>query len=400
MRNHSYYFMRYLSSESREWQHAPPQYPPLCEISGEEYIAFYERRYRERTRPRLPRPIEASMGAITDYDRRKALIPIRNTATGAQLDMMPENYVYVVRFRDRYTKRRYLFNLDELALRLAEFGVDYNTNKFAKITLHYRDGPSHLFFKSGRMLETGTYNAVIARKSLDHTLALLREFGHYENIEIGRRRCENIVAKGSLKFELCIQVLLHMYPWCTRKAEKFVGVIIRVRDLHNRRPLSIKKEEEDEDDNEDREPETIAVDETDEFEFLETENNDERYNQGFDYHVVPKLEKLDEQEIVNVNAEEEEKKRQTGLSNRLLSVMRNPEEMDEADLDEVEAPGGEKNVTVIVFEKGKIICAGCKTERSVLRSCAAVLPMLEACKKTPRNLALEKELKVQEFIQS
>src|SRR5690242_13296449 len=131
-RNHSYYFMRYLSSESREWQHVPPALPPLCEISEEEYVAFYERRYRERTRPRIPRPIESAMGGpISAYDRRKALIPIRNTVTGAQLDMMPENYVYVVRFRDRYTKRRYLFNLDELALRLAPFGVDYNTNKFA-----------------------------------------------------------------------------------------------------------------------------------------------------------------------------------------------------------------------------------------------------------------------------
>ena len=68
------------------------------------------------------------------------------------------------------------------------------------------------------------------------------------------------------------------------------------------------------------------------------------------------------------------------------------DEMDERDLAQVK----KKNVTIIVFAKGRIICAGCKTTRGARLACARVLPMLEACRKTRQNTELEKQLERKE----
>jgi len=399
-RNASYYYMRYLSTESHDWQsHAPPLVP-WCDISESDYVAFYTAGYEQRLAPVRLSPGQQQQYDVTAYDREKGLITIRHTATGGQLDIMFENQVYVVRFCDKYTKRRYLFNLKALAQQLAACGVEYSTNKFAKITLRYRDGPSHLFFASGRLLETGTYSAAIARKSLDHTLALLRDRCHYGNLEIGRRRCENIVAKGSVKFEICLLVLCDTYPWCATYSGDFVGAIIRMRRLHHTRQqrqqqsCSTRLCSDDDEAEEEAEDEDADDDDNAGYEFLEEKDNVELYNTGFDQYVVPEKKEGD---LFTVTEEEDEGPPSSSASTRrraplLGNVMRNPEEMEEAELDEVARGARKNNVTIIVFEKGKIICAGCKTERSVIASCARILPMLEACKKTPRNMERERQL--------
>jgi TATA-box binding protein (TBP) (component of TFIID and TFIIIB) len=368
----------------------------------EEYIA----RHEARNRPRLVQLRDEDR--ITEEERRKELIKIVNTVSGVELTMMPENMVYVTYFRDKYSKRRCLFSLPALASALAPYGVEFSTSKFAKITLRHLYGPSHLFFGSGALLETGTYNAVIARKSLNHTIQLL-ELAGYCNIEVGRRKCQNIVAKGTLDFELCLLVLRDKYPDCvTYKCKEFVGAIIRLK--KKKGPASAltlgqqltsdgggamdetaagadSEESSDEDD--------------DEYECLEVHDSDLLYNSGFAYYEAPEAQdrqELDEDEMAALDAIVQAGSApgaDPASSDGLVGV-RKADEMDERDLAQVK----KKNVTIIVFAKGRIICAGCKTSRGAKLACARVLPMLEACRKTKQNSELEHRLERKEkFIQ-
>lgn len=396
-------FMRYLSTvqlderemaalgATDEWR---AQHADCVDVAAE--IEQYIARHEARNAPRLVCLGETDR--ITPEDRRKEIIDVINTLTGTKLTMMPENLVYVAYFRDKYTKKRCLFSLPALANALAQFGIEFSTSKFAKITLRHLYGPSHLFFGSGALLETGTYNAAIARKSLNQTI-LLMELAGYTNVEVGRRKCQNIVAKGTLDFELCLLVLRDKYPDCvTYKCKEFVGAIIRLKKKKGpASPQTLARQLAAGDgDTGDEESSDDEADE--EYECLEVHDNDQLYNSGFAYYDPEEAQgrqEVDEAELAALDAI-------TGAGtatgpevdpNDGLDVgVSKADEMDERDLAQVK----KKNVTIIVFAKGRIICAGCKTTRGARLACARVLPMLEACRKTRQNTELEKQLERKE----
>lgn len=390
-------FMRYLSTvklDAREMaalgaRDDDPVADEAQEI--EEYIA----RHEARNRPLLIKLGDADR--ITDEERRKELIEVINVLTGTKLTMTPENLVYVAYFRDKYTKKRLLFNLQALANALAAFGVEFSTSKFAKITLRHLYGPSHLFFGSGALLETGTYNAVIARKSLNQTILLLQAAG-YNNVEVGRRKCQNIVAKGTLDFELCLLVLRDKYPDCVMyKCKEFVGAIIRLKKKKGPATAGQSLAQQLTGGGEEEEDEESSDEEDDEYECLEVQDSDQLYNSGFAYYnasdETQERQEIDDCELAALDAitgagtATGSEVASDGLSSS-IGVVGKLDEMDERDLAQVK----KKNVTIIVFAKGRIICAGCKTSRGAKLACARVLPMLEACRKTKKNSELERQL--------
>ncbi len=385
----SLHFMRHLSTmqlDEREFEALGTH----ALLPAEDYMDAYLARHAARNKPCA---LQLSEGdRITPQDRAKDPIKIVNTLSGTVLTMLLENLVYVTYFRDKYTKRRCCFNLAALAILLGQCGIELSTSKFAKITLRHLYGPSHLFFSSGALLETGTYDAAIARKSLNHTMQLLYDVCGYHNIEVGARKCQNIVAKGILDFELCLLVLRDKYPDCvTYKCKQFVGAIIRLR--RKRGPASaatLAQQLTREDGGEASSDEEVD----DEYECLEVRDTDQLYNSAFAYYDAD-----DARERQTTDAEElaaldvicgEEGASGGGVDDLGLG---DAEELDERDLNQVK----KKNVTIIVFAKGRIICAGCKTTRGARLACARVLPMLEACRKSDRsNWELEKKLQARE----
>lgn len=433
--NQRYYFMKYLSTVKLDHDELELLRIVSQTITEKEYITHYTNNRRS-----LPAMIDIDeKDRITPSDREHEWIRIKGDEPDSILILMTENLVYVTYLRNKWSKKKIRLNLEALAIMLAPYGVEYSTNKFAKVTLRLRGGPSHLFFSSGAMLETGSYSATIARKSLNQTLVLLKTVCKFDNIEIGERRCENIVAKGTLKFELCLLLLKDSYPSyvqynTSNTAGAFVGAIIRLRKINTHQKKSrvtktpkekvAQKEEEmvidgsteptdedsdDDDDSEDEEEEEEEEDEAgddnfSDYEFLEVTDNNEICNSGFDYYSVPEniaKDLMDDEEELNIlnmmcctSTGGYPKKKKRRKANILTMV--DPNDIDGYEPDEEVKV---KNITIIVFEKGRIICAGCKNERSVYINCDRVRDMLLTCKKTPKNIAKEKELRKTRYIQ-
>ncbi len=498
--NRQYYFMKYLSPMQLTEYELEKLRIVEQTVHENEFINYYYETSQHK--PALI-PFDEK-DRITKEDREPEWICIRGDTPMQELVLMIENLVYVTHFCYAFNGKRFIINLETFAVLLAKYGVEYSTDKFAKITLRCRDGPSHLFFGSGAMLETGAYNSIIARKSLNQTLSLLQLVCKFDNIQVSDRRCENIVAKGTLKFELCLHLLKDSYPsyvqYNTNTAGAFVGAIIRLRKIvthqkkapthrpnenhshrhHrkrdrttddeerdnkvkvrrvlsndvnnqsiNKRSFSDMKnnrrnntnnnnnnnnnnnqyinnnddsnewdddyddsdedddEEEDDEYDEDEEEEEEEEDEDeidqdenlDDYEFLEVKNNDIIYNTGFEHYNIPEnivRDEVDEAEIKAINAiasagSQQNKRLKKRKKLNILSMV-DPNNIDGFEPDENVKV---KNITIIVFEKGRIICAGCKNTRSVYINCDKVRMMLYTCRKTPANLARERELKSQ-----
>lgn len=467
--NTRYYFMKYLSPMQLTEYELERLKVVEQTVHENEFINYY---YLTRGQPKPALIPFDEVDRITKEDREPDWICIRGETPMQELVLMIENLVYVTHLCYAFNGKRFIINLETFAVLLAAYGVEYSTDKFAKITLRYRDGPSHLFFGSGAMLETGAYNSIIARKSLNQTLRLLKVVCKYDNIQVSDRRCENIVAKGTLKFELCLHLLKDTYPSyvqynTSNVAGAFVGAIIRLRKIvtHQKKPTShhrvdhkkkkslgfamkiengdkkVKKnnnnnntirkrthddmrnyaeynddedddysdddsdsddddEEDDEDDDEEDDDDEIDPDENfDDYEFLEVNNNDVIYNTGFEYYNIPEnteRETVDEDEIKAINAiasaGSQHNKRSRKRKKLDILAMVDPNNIDEFAPDENVKV---KNITIIIFEKGRTICAGCKNTRSVYINCDKVRMMLYTCRKTPANLVRERELKLQ-----
>ena len=481
--NTRYYFMKYLSPMSLTEYELEKLKVVEQTVHENEFINYY---YNTRkSKPALIPYDEADR--ITKEDREPEWICIRGETPMQELVLMIENLVYVTHLCYAYNGKRFIINLETFGVLLIPYGVEYSTDKFAKITLRYRGGPSHLFFGSGAMLETGAYNSIIARKSLNQTLRLLQVVCKFDNIQVSDRRCENIVAKGTLKYELCLHLLKDSYPSyvqynTSNVAGAFVGAIIRLKKIvtHQKKPAtrrsdhkkkkgsmsmtmmieeksrkskkgkeysnnnnnnnnnnkkSLKRtfseidgyehddddednnsnydewgsnedyDEDDEEDDEDDEEEEEEEDEIDQdenlddYEFLEVNNNDIIYNTGFEYYNIPsniERDATEEAEIKAINAiasagSQHNKRARKRKKIDILSMV-DPDHIDEFEPDENVKV---KNITIIVFEKGRIICAGCKNTRSVYINCDKVSGMLYTCRKTPANIARERDLKIQ-----
>ncbi len=480
-KNGQYYFMKYLSNFKLDKSELEPLRIMPQTMTEKQYIRYYHQHHMTLEQSTIF-PFKPE-DRILDSERIPEMIRIRGPKSidDDPLMIVVENRVYVVYYRNKYTGEPYVFNLEHIAICLSPYGVEYSTNKFAKVTHRYLNGPSHLFFFSGAMLETGTYSTAIARKSLNNTLDLLKVVCKYDNIEVGERICENIVAKGTLKFELCLLLLKDTYPSYVQYnpsnvAGAFVGAIIRLRkvsrhqknkdsytaatttktntpkkkrkrdDVYGKWVDSLTMDEknieeedknvdEDEDDDEDEEEDDEYDDEEEEeeeeddeeiedavdlkgveiddntelsaedyaeYEFLEVNNEDDIYNSGFEYY--NKMENMldddispEEMEAIriitstgNYNKKKRRRGRGGGRGPNSLVAMVDPNEIDNIEQgDEVSM----RNITVIVFDRGRTICAGCKTSRGVKINCAKVREMVITCKKTPKNLEREKELR-------
>jgi TATA-box binding protein (TBP) (component of TFIID and TFIIIB) len=372
---------------------------------------------------------------VTEADRKRSILRIRIPDTEVYVDVMLENYVYVTYFRNKHTKEKYRLNLCELAIMMLCYGILYCRSKFTKITLKYTNGPSHYLFGSGALVESGTYSPVIARKMHDHTMRILREHCHYESIEIEERKCQNIVAKGTLPFSVCLVLLKARHPNFVQYTDDFAGAIIRVNKIDNktrciptynlknrrhykRQKITLytyetdtrKEEEEEGEDNEDEDDIDDVEEEEEEeviehyhsnnnndddsssssYEHFEMHDDDKICNENFDYHIP-------DPELLKQRASSEytvlEKKSQRN-KDHLLQI-HNADDLDEY---QVEALTKKKNVTILVFPKGRIICAGCKNRDQIIKAYAKSLDILASCSGTPENkLAEEKLIKEKEL---
>lgn len=378
--------------------------------------------YEEKRQLSVPRLKASPEDVIDDEERKRIKFTVACTKSNVEVEVMVENHVYVTYFRNKYTKEDYTLNLSELAINLLRYGVQYSDNKFTKVTLKYSYGPSHYFFRSGAMVESGTYNPIIARKTHNMSMKLLREECGLDNIEIKERKCHNIVAKGTLTFGVRLLLLAQQYPTVVQyDDESFDGAIIRLnkiatfrkqhqkhtkpRKIHkkkcridssflNTRSLSSSSRSSSSssgsDNNDDHDDDDDAIDSTSssgEYEYLEkVDSDDRRYNQNFEYFEV------DETELAEKRRESESQSIYKMVQKKplkkkdLLQMHPNAFDLNQY---EREALMKKKNVTLLIFETGRIICAGCRSTRNVLKAIGIVTPMVAAARDTPHNQKLE-----------
>lgn len=370
------------------------------------------RQYEAKRQLREPRLRASPEDMITDEERKRIKHTVTCPAKNVKVEVMVENYVYVTYFCNRYTKEDYLINLNDLARQLLRYGVQYSDNKFTKVTLKYTYGPSHYFFRSGAMVESGTYNPIIARKTHNMSIRLLREECGFDNIEIKKRKCHNIVAKGTLKFPVSLEALKAQYPFVQYDEDKFAGAIIRLnkmplatskrrRDTPKTKKLrkkkcridtshlnhsiitpssSLSEEEEGESDEDEEEADeshnpssSSSSSSSGEYEYFDEADDDRRYNENFEYLEVDETTLA---EIQRQSGTYRMAQKKTLKKRDILQLHQNPYELTQYERD---ALMKKKNVTILVFKKGRIICAGCRKTRNVLKAYATVLPMLAAC---------------------
>ena len=375
-------------------------------------------RYEEKRQLCVPRLRAVTKDVIDDEERKRIKYTVVCTESGVEVEVMVENHVYVTYFRNKYTKEDYTLNLSELATLLLRYGVQYSDNKFTKVTLKYTYGPSHYFFRSGAMVESGTYNPIIARKTHNMSMNILYDVCGYDNIEIKERKCYNIVAKGTLKFGVRLLLLLQQYPTIVQyDDEKFAGAIIRLNKVHTFRESSQKRKNprkihkkkcrldssslgiyatvntssSSSSSSSDDEPSYSDVNSgssssSGEYEYFEEGNDDRRYNENFEYFQVDEAE-LDARRRESESQSTHKMVQKKALKKKdLLQMHPNAYDLNQYERD---ALMKKKNVTILVFEKGRMICAGCRNTRNVLKAIGVVTPMIALCRDTPHNQKLE-----------
>jgi TATA-box binding protein (TBP) (component of TFIID and TFIIIB) len=381
----------------------------------DDFLSLYE----EKRQLCVPRLRATTKDVIDDEERKRIKYTVVCTESNVEVEVMVENHVYVTYFRNKFTKEDYTINLSELATLLLRYGVQYSDNKFTKVTLKYTYGPSHYFFRSGAMVESGTYNPIIARKSHNMSMNILYEVCGYDNIEIKERKCHNIVAKGTLKFGVRLLLLLQQYPTIVQyDDEKFAGAIIRLNKVHTfrerlqkrKKPRKIHKKKcridsslldtyatanisssssssSSDDDNESSySANSGSSSSSGEYEYFEEGNDDRRYNENFEYFEVDEAE-LDARRRESESHSTHKMVQKKALKKKdLLQMHPNAYDLNQYERD---ALMKKKNVTILVFEKGRMICAGCRNTRNVLKAIGVVTPMIALCRDTPHNQKLE-----------
>lgn len=381
--------------------------------------------------------------SVNDEDRRRSALRISNE--DAYVDVMIENYVYVSYFCNRHTGDKFRLSLCESAKNMLPYGVMYSKNKFTKVTLKYRGGPSHYFFGSGVMVESGTPNDWIAFVCHYNSMCILRDACHYPSIAVKKRKCQNIVAKGTLPFGICLVLLKHKYPnYVQYNSEDFAGAIIRLnkidadlrdtrstRHRHDRRQRHIDEDGDDANEDEGNElnedgyeydyiatqsassslhstscatptsthttttcssnssDETGSSSSSYEYYHEEGKREEKTCHEAFDYHVLVDKETRKNNEAALQKKQNESEYRvleKKTLRQKDLLQIHNPDELDDY---QVEALTQKKNVTILAFPKGRIICAGCKSPKEVYKAYIKVLDMLASCEDNEANKAAE-----------
>lgn len=343
---------------------------------------------------------------ITDDDRKRTAYRVEVGTT--HIDIVVENYVYASYFCNRHTGAPYPLGLRELAIKMLPYGIQYSKNKFTKVTLKYLNGPSHYFFGKGVLVESGTYGNAIGYKCHHNSMRILRETCLYDSVCVKKRRCQNIVAKGTLPFGLCIELLKHRYPnYVQYDKTKFAGAIIRLNDVdadrsrhrrHNSSSSSSHSDETDSSDDDDDEYDSSSSSSSSSYEYYERMPYEEKTcHEDFDYNVLVDRETRKRNEAL-LRKKEEHVWEKKPLRHKDMVQLHNPDELDDY---QVEALTQKKNETILVFSGGRIICAGCRSDAAVCKSFDKVMPMLENCQDSEMNKAAEADhLKRQQQQQS
>jgi TATA-box binding protein (TBP) (component of TFIID and TFIIIB) len=343
--------------------------------AGVECVAFAERygallEAQEASAQALTAPLRQAL-AITDEDRAHEVITIKLMRKGHVVGVahaVNENYVYTTYYWDG--EKRVAFNLTALALAFLERGDEFSKNKFAKVTLRYRNGCSHLFFGSGGVVETGPHSSKIARLAQDHTLALLRQIPGYGNIEVQERTCQNIVAKASTNFSVSLDQLKQRYPDAVtyERNGTFTGAKIQLRHLRDAR----RRERDLYHYQADAAPRPEwPVREDEEYQYYEEVDEDAEYNGGFECRHGAARQREEETDDSEATAHDEGGVDDEHALVDLCEGMLNAEQVEQL---------AKKNITVLVFPQGRLICTGCKSRREVIRSITEVVMMLERCR--------------------
>lgn len=310
--------------------------------------------------------------------------------TGSEIRYMIDNYVHVTKFINSLTGEPYNFNLVSLAVCLLNYYVEYSCKKFAKVNKRHFKGPSHLFYKSSVVVETGSDNHALSRKLLEEMLVILREECNFPHINIEHRRCQNIVATGYFSDNICLNVLQQRFQETRRDEEEetFKGIIVKQRSLKpymaDINECSHSEEEELAEGDRVIEEGYVATkhysDDGDDSELLK------RINLPIQYK--PKLEERPRKKIRLDHQEEDEEEEEEDEEDPFMLEIKETDEYYTHGLS-----GKRKNCTTLVFRKSHIICTGCRTDMELHRSIIPLCKLLHECRESnPANRKLENEL--------
>lgn len=331
---------------------------------GNQYSNYWS--YENATKEKLM-SLLAPSEPITDADIDREFITIRTGNSPRHLKIRIDNYVFVTYLYNKSdSRKRCKINLLDMAAKTLRFGIQYSEHKFSKNDIRYRWG-SHLVFESGVLVETGSTNPLLAAKLLEHTMNIFRYVCGYHDIGICERRCDNVVATGSLNFGLCLELLKEKYPFVTYEKADFAGAIIRIKeiDMHERGNTASSA--------------TATIFDNEE-EYVNHErgqvNIADEYNRK--YNDVGNEAEQREQEVLKNMADAASTSYETMCDDFDISnILRNPKE---------------KNIKALVFPYGRVICVGNKSREGVIESYSRLFPILESVRDTPENLKKEAAL--------
>lgn len=364
------------------------------ECSTEKYE---ENRLRQRIKAMAEREVEAVIKSLEKeevVEEEKERFRVVVEGTGSEIRYMIDNYVHVTKFVNSLTGEPYNFNLVALAICLLNYYVEYSCKKFAKVNKRHFKGPSHLFYKSSVVVETGSDNHALSRRLLEEMLTILREECNFPHINIEHRSCQNIVATGYFSDNICLNVLQQRFQETRRDEEEetFKGVIVKQRSLKpymsDINECSHSEEEELAEGDKIIEEGYVATahykDDGDDSELLRRINLPILYKPKQEERPKKRPRLWEGKE----EGEEEEEEEEEDEDDPLMVEMRETDEYYTHGLG-----GKRKNCTTLVFRKSHIICTGCRTDMELHRSIIPLCKLLHECRESnPANRKLEKEL--------
>ncbi len=332
----------------------------------------------KKTRPMV---VTKEEDRVTLDDRKRTSFSVE--VTGVVMEVVIENYVFSS-YLCNAKGEPYRLSLKKIAALLLAYGIQFSKNKFTKITIKYVDGPSHYLFKSGVIVESGTYGNAISYKCHHLTMRILSECCLNEHIYVKKRRCQNIVAKGTLPFAIRIELLAARYPDCVKyEKARFAGAIIRLNDIDA---------DEEEDDyscvsswgNSESDSDSSSS-----YEYFERMPYEEKTcHEDFDYEVqIDKKTRKANEDLLR-KREEGRPVEKKPMRHRDLLHLHNPDDLNDY---QIEALSQKKNETILVFMGGRTICAGCRKDAAVKKAFDKVIPMLESCQDNEVNRQAEQD---------
>lgn len=333
---------------------------------------------------------------INEQDIKREILTIRNEHnTSLFMKILIENYVYVTYVGNKnQPKKRYKFNLPDMASKSLEFGIQHSKNKFSKNDIRYPYG-SHLAFESGVIVETGSTNPILAAKLLEHTLNIFRIRCGYYDIEVKERTCHNVVATGSTSgFGICLELFKDRYPYVTYDKRNFAGAIVKISDIDNYAAhhgiTIIKNKTSSSSSFSNRTTNTMNSDfenyEDMSYKMIEDEYhrkfNIKKYNDGGGGGGGGGGGYNDDNIINDYN------------TNQIPSTQPTTQIEDDDIYDILHHTRMEKeqNMTALVFPKGQVILVGSQSRDDVIRAYTELFNILETCRDTEENILLEKRL--------